>query len=78
MKAFFQTPEAIGVLLFGGYVLIFCGLLSTVGYISDAQKFDAYQKALLTITQCRSATAGDVDKLCGTVPTTKEFGIETR
>ena len=37
--------------------------------------FDAYQKALLTITQCRSATAGNVDKLCGTVPTTKDFGI---
>ena len=75
MKSFFNDPNAIALLFGSIFILIFCGLVSTVGYISDAQKFDAYQKALLTITQCRSATAGDVDKLCGTVPTTKEFGI---
>ena len=75
MKRFFEDPNTVTFLFGGIFILIFCSLVSATGYISDKQKFDAYQKALLTITQCRSATAGDVDKLCGTVPTTKDFGI---
>ena len=75
MKRFFEDPDCFGFSLFLCFILIVLLGGTIFGQSSDKQKFDAYQKALLTITQCRSATAGDVDKLCGTVPTTKDFGI---
>ena len=43
----------------------------------------AYQKALETITKCRSSKTGDVeaifiDNLCGKVPSPADFGIVGR
>ena len=64
-------------------IIVLGGGLSVVGYISDAQKIAAYQKALETIKKCRSSKTGDInaifiDDLCGKVPTPADFGIVGR
>ena len=61
-------------------IIVLGGGIFVVGYIYDAQRIAAYQKALETITKCRSSKTGDVeaifiDNLCGKVPTPADFGI---
>ena len=62
------------------FLLVFGGGLFVTGYVYDAQKIAAYQKALETITKCRSSKTGDInaifiDNLCGKVPSPADFGI---
>lgn len=78
MKEFlddYYVPITISIVM-----LVFGGVLIVSGYVSEAQRFAAYQKALETVTQCRSSKTGDVntifiDNLCGKVPTPADFGI---
>jgi len=61
-------------------ILVMGGGLTVSGYIFDAQRFAAYQKALETIAKCRSSKTGDmdaifIDNLCGKVPSPADFGI---
>ena len=65
------------------FILVFGGGMFVVGYITDAQRFAAYQQALETIAKCRSSKTGDVeaifiDNLCGKVPSPADFGIVGR
>ena len=64
-------------------IIVLGGGLFVAGYITDAQRFAAYQKALETIAKCRSSKTGDIDaifidNLCGKVPSPADFGIVGR
>ena len=64
-------------------IIVLGGGLFVAGYITDSQRFAAYQKALETIAKCRSSKTGDIDaifidNLCGKVPSPADFGIVGR
>ncbi len=78
MKNFIYHFDVPIVLLSLG--LFLGGGMFVADYITDAQRFAAYQQALETIAKCRSSKTGDVeaifiDNLCGKVPSPADFGI---
>lgn len=78
MKDFIN--DFFAAILTGVFVLAIGGGITVSGYVYNAQRFAAYQKALETIAKCRSSKTGDmdaifIDNLCGKVPSPADFGI---